>query len=129
MTTSLPALRDWVQSVAAITLPENVHWCDGSDSEYKMLIQMMTKSGSLIELNQKEYPDCYLHRSDPSDVARVEHLTFICTKKQEDAGPNNHWMSPEKGHKKIDNLFKPFLYFAEILKKASTRFKLFNDLM
>ncbi len=106
MTTSLPALRDWVQSVAAITLPENIHWCDGSDSEYKTLIQMMTKSGSLIELNQKEYPDCYLHRSDPSDVARVEHLTFICTKKQEDAGPNNHWMSPEKGHKKIDNLFK-----------------------
>ncbi len=106
MTTSLPALRDWVQSVAAITLPENIHWCDGSDSEYKTLIQMMTKLGSLIELNQKEYPDCYLHRSDPSDVARVEHLTFICTKKQEDAGPNNHWMSPEKGHKKIDNLFK-----------------------
>ena len=106
MTTSLPTLRDWVQSVAAITLPENVHWCDGSDSEYKMLIQMMTNSGSLIELNQKEYPDCYLHRSDPSDVARVEHLTFICTTKQEDAGPNNHWMSPEKGHKKIDNLFK-----------------------
>ena len=106
MTTSLPTLRDWVQSVAAITLPENIHWCDGSDSEYKMLIQMMTKSGSLIELNQKEYPDCYLHRSDPSDVARVEHLTFICTKKQEDAGPNNHWISPEKGHKKIDELFK-----------------------
>ena len=106
MTTSLPALRDWVQSVAAITLPENIHWCDGSDSEYKTLIQMMIKLGSLIELNQKEYPDCYLHRSDPSDVARVEHLTFICTKKQEDAGPNNHWISPEKGHKKIDNLFK-----------------------
>ena len=106
MTTSLPALRDWVQSVAAITLPENIHWCDGSDSEYKTLIQMMTKLGSLIELNQKEYPDCYLHRSDPSDVARVEHLTFICTTKQEDAGPNNHWMSPEKGHKKIDKLFK-----------------------
>ena len=106
MTTSLPALRDWVQSVAAITLPENIHWCDGSDSEYKTLIQMMTKLGSLIELNQKEYPDCYLHRSDPSDVARVEHLTFICTKKQEDAGPNNHWISPEKGHKKIDKLFK-----------------------
>ena len=106
MTSSLPILRDWVQSVATITLPKNIHWCDGSDSEYKMLIQMMTKSGSLIELNQKEYPDCYLHRSDPSDVARVEHLTFICTKKQEDAGPNNHWMSPEKGHKKIDKLFK-----------------------
>ena len=106
MTSSLPTLRDWVQSVAAITLPENIHWCDGSDSEYKMLIQMMTKSGSLIELNQKEYPDCYLHRSDPSDVARVEHLTFICTKKKDDAGPNNHWMSPEKGHEKIDKLFK-----------------------
>ena len=106
MTSSLPILRDWVQSVATITLPKNIHWCDGSDSEYKMLIQMMTKSGSLIELNQKEYPDCYLHRSDPSDVARVEHLTFICTKKQEDTGPNNHWMSPEKAHKKIDKLFK-----------------------
>jgi phosphoenolpyruvate carboxykinase (GTP) len=67
---------------------------------------MMTADGSLSELNQDEYPNCYLHLSDPSDVARVEHLTFVCTKEQDVAGPNNNWMSPAEGHAKIDALFE-----------------------
>jgi phosphoenolpyruvate carboxykinase (GTP) len=67
---------------------------------------MMTADGTLSPLDQDEYPNCYLHLSDPSDVARVEHLTYVCTKKQEDAGPNNNWMSPADGHAKIDALFE-----------------------
>ena len=66
----------------------------------------MTESGDLLPLDQETYPDCYLHRSDPSDVARVEHLTFVCTDNEQDAGPNNHWMQPAKGHAKIDALFE-----------------------
>ena len=105
MTSTLPALKDWVDEVAKLTQPDNIHWCDGSKAEYDRLIAQMCESGLLIPLNEDAYPNCYLHRSDPSDVARVEHLTFICTRNQEDAGPNNLWMSPEEAHKKIDALF------------------------
>ncbi len=105
MTSTLPALKDWVDEVAKLTQPDNIHWCDGSEAEYDRLIAQMCESGLLIPLNEDAYPNCYLHRSDPSDVARVEHLTFICTRNQEDAGPNNLWMSPEEAHKKIDALF------------------------
>ncbi|MGH8194186.1 MAG: phosphoenolpyruvate carboxykinase (GTP) [Woeseiaceae bacterium] len=106
MTTRLAALQDWVDSVAKLTQPENIHWCNGSDSEYKRLINQMTRSGDLLELDQEHYPHCYLHRSDPSDVARVEHLTFVCTKNKDDAGPNNHWMDPLDAHEKVDALFE-----------------------
>ena len=66
----------------------------------------MSRSGDLIALNEHDYPNCYLHRSDPSDVARVEHLTYVCTENEEDAGPNNHWMSPAEAHQKVDALFE-----------------------
>ena len=105
MTSTLSALQDWVDQVAEVTQPENIHWCDGSEAEYQQLIDEMCQSGTLIPLNEKVYPNCYLHRSDPSDVARVEHLTFICTENEEDAGPNNLWMSPADAHHKIDALF------------------------
>lgn len=105
MTTRLSALQDWVDSVAKLTQPEEIHWCNGSEAEYKRLVSQMKRSGELIELDQESYPNCYLHRSDPTDVARVEHLTFICTQNKDDAGPNNHWMSPPDAHKKIDALF------------------------
>jgi phosphoenolpyruvate carboxykinase (GTP) len=105
MTSTLPALKDWVDEVAKLTQPDNIHWCDGSKAEYDRLIVQMCESGLLIPLNEDAYPNCYLHRSDPSDVARVEHLTFICTRKQEDAGPNNLWMDPAEAHAKIDGLF------------------------
>jgi phosphoenolpyruvate carboxykinase (GTP) len=105
MTTRLSALQEWVDSVAKLTQPEDIHWCNGSEAEYKRLVSQMTRSGDLIELDQETYPNCYLHRSDPTDVARVEHLTFICTQDEEDAGPNNHWMPPADAHAKVDALF------------------------
>jgi phosphoenolpyruvate carboxykinase (GTP) len=105
MTTRLSALQDWVDSVAKLTQPEDIHWCNGSESEYKRLINQMNRTGELLELDQETYPHCYLHRSHPSDVARVEHLTYVCTRNKADAGPNNNWMSPEEAHGKVDALF------------------------
>jgi phosphoenolpyruvate carboxykinase (GTP) len=105
MATTLSTLQEWVDAVADLTQPENIHWCDGSDAENTRLIELMTDSGDLIPLDKENYPDCYLHRSDPSDVARVEHLTFVCTNLEDDAGPNNHWMNPADAHAKIDALF------------------------
>ena len=105
MTTTLPALKEWVDSVAQLTRPDEVHWCDGSDAENEHLIQLMCESGVLSPLNQDSYPGCYLHLSDPSDVARVEHLTFVCTEEEEDAGQNNNWMAPADAHAKVDALF------------------------
>jgi phosphoenolpyruvate carboxykinase (GTP) len=87
-------LKDWVDHVAGLTRADEVYWCNGSRSEYLHLAEQMTASGDLIELNHETHPGCYLHRSDSSDVARVEHLTFICTSEKEDAGPNNNWMEP-----------------------------------
>ncbi len=105
MTTRLAALQDWVDTVARLTQPEDIHWCNGSDSEFKRLVNQMIRSGELLELDEDTYPHCYLHRSDPSDVARVEHLTYVCTTAEADAGPNNNWMSPADAHKKVDALF------------------------
>ncbi|MGI9205830.1 MAG: phosphoenolpyruvate carboxykinase (GTP) [Woeseiaceae bacterium] len=105
MTTTLKSLQEWVDSVADLTQPDNIHWCDGSEAENKRLISEMCASGTLSRLNDEAYPDCYLHLSDPSDVARVEHLTFVCTSSKEDAGPNNNWMAPGDAHEKIDALF------------------------
>ncbi len=92
--TSFSELQAWVDQVAALTQPEKIHWCDGSAEENEQLIQLQVANGGLIELNTETHPNCYLHRSDPNDVARVEHLTFVCTQKKEDAGPNNNWMDP-----------------------------------
>jgi len=105
MTSKLDSLERWVHDVAAMTRPATIHWCDGSDTEYRMLVQQMLRSRDLIELNQQTHPGCYLHRSSPSDVARVEHLTVVCTRGEADAGPNNHWMAPADAHAKMDALF------------------------
>jgi hypothetical protein len=69
------------------------------------MIHDMLETGALIELNQKEYPGCYLHRSDPTDVARTEHLTYVCTGERENAGPNNNWMAPAEAKTKVGALF------------------------
>jgi len=105
MTTTNAALRDWVADVATLTRPDRIQWCDGSQSERDALIELMLARGDLITLNQETHPNCYLHRSDPSDVARVEHLTYVCTRNREDAGPNNNWMDPAEAHRKVDALF------------------------
>lgn len=104
MTTSNESLQAWVDEVAALTKPDRIHWCDGSDDEYQDLIDHMLDTGDLIRLHES-FENCYLHRSDPSDVARVEHLTFVCTENEEDAGPNNHWMAPDKAYAKMNELF------------------------
>ncbi len=103
--TSNQSLKQWVEEVSALTRPDRIQWCNGSDEEHRQLVDGMLASGEFIELNQETHPGCYLHRSDPSDVARVEHLTFICTTSREDAGPNNHWMDPEEAKAKMRDLF------------------------
>jgi len=88
-------LKDWVQECADLCKPDAIYWCNGSDEEYQMLVDKMLEDGTFHKLNQETYPNCYLSYSNPNDVARVEHLTFICTKDEKDAGPTNHWKSPE----------------------------------
>jgi len=105
MSSKLDALNQWVLEVARLTQPDRIVWCDGSDTESRELTELMLSTGDLVALNPKTHPNCYLHRSHPSDVARVEHLTFVCTPEREDAGPNNHWMAPAEAHAKIDALF------------------------
>jgi phosphoenolpyruvate carboxykinase (GTP) len=103
--TRLASLRQWVDEVAALTRPDRVVWCDGSDAEAATLRDAMMADGTLLSLNQDTHPGCVLHRSSPDDVARVEHLTFVCTSSEKDAGPNNHWMAPADAHAKVDALF------------------------
>ena len=99
-------LKNWVDECAALTQADEVYWCDGSAEENQRLINLMMETGDLSQLNQDTFPECYLHLSDQQDVARVEHLTFICTDNEEDAGPNNHWMAPAEAHAKIDALYQ-----------------------
>ena len=101
----LESLNRWVAEAAALTQPDSIHWCDGSDEENAALLRLMEEDGTLLPLNPETHPDSWLHRSDPSDVARVEHLTFVCSRDRDDAGPNNHWMSPAEGHRRMDALF------------------------
>ena len=105
MSTRNDALRAWIARTAARTQPDHIHWCTGSDEENDALILQMLGNETLRELNQETHPDCYLHRSAENDVARVEHLTFVCPSNADDAGPNNHWMEPRTAHTKLDALF------------------------
>jgi phosphoenolpyruvate carboxykinase (GTP) len=98
-------IRKWVDDVAAMTKPDRILVCDGSEGERDQLIRECLASGELIELNQAKLPGCYLHRSAPHDVARTEHLTFVCTEREEDAGPNNNWMPPGEAKAKLTGLF------------------------
>ncbi|MFW5927346.1 MAG: phosphoenolpyruvate carboxykinase (GTP), partial [Wenzhouxiangella sp.] len=105
MTSKLTELNEWVDQVAAHTRAARVHWCDGSEAENDRLVEEMIASGDLERLNPETHPDCYLHRSDPDDVARVEHLTYVCTGSRDDAGPNNNWMAPDEAHALMNGLF------------------------
>jgi phosphoenolpyruvate carboxykinase (GTP) len=97
-------MEAWVEEAARLTKPDKIVYCDGSEAENQAILQQMLKKGDSFRLNEKTYSNCYLHRSDPSDVARTEHLTFICTPDKEEVGPTNNWMDPEGAKFKIGKL-------------------------
>jgi len=93
---SRTALEAWVDECVRLTQPDSIVWCDGSEEEYQRLIETMIQDGSMETLNPQDYANSFLYHSDPSDVARTEKVTFICTTRQEDAGPLNNWMAPDE---------------------------------
>ncbi|HWZ55802.1 MAG TPA: phosphoenolpyruvate carboxykinase (GTP), partial [Verrucomicrobiae bacterium] len=98
-------LQEWVESAERLTRPAKIQWCDGSDEEGAQMEELLVREGSTFRLDDKTYPNCWLHRSDPTDVARTEKVTYICTRKRDDAGPTNNWMDPAEAKKSLGALF------------------------
>jgi phosphoenolpyruvate carboxykinase (GTP) len=103
--TSLPALAAWVHDVAELTKPDDVVWCDGSEDERGRLTSLLVENGTFTRLNPRLRPNSFWCASDPSDVARVEDRTFICSEREEDAGPTNNWIAPEEMRKTFAEIF------------------------
>jgi phosphoenolpyruvate carboxykinase (GTP) len=103
--TSNSHLLGWVDEMARLCKPDRVHWCDGSEGERRRLIEEAVEKKVLIPLDQQKWPGCYYHHSNSNDVARVEHLTFICTPSKDEAGPTNNWMEPAEAYRKLGALF------------------------
>ena len=97
-------MADWVRDMAALCLPDHIHWCDGSETEKTRLTDQAVAAGILIRLDQEKLPGCYYHRSHPNDVARVEQCTYICTETQDEAGPTNNWAAPAEMYAKLHDL-------------------------
>jgi phosphoenolpyruvate carboxykinase (GTP) len=103
--TKNPHLLAWVDEMSKLTKPDRIVWVDGSEEEHKKLTEIALAEGAIEPLNQDKLPGCYYSRSNPNDVARVEHLTFICTPSKDEAGPTNNWMAPDEAYKKLRGLF------------------------
>ncbi len=106
MTIKHKELKTWVKKMADMCTPDKIVWIDGSEEEKKKLEKEALYTGELTELDQTKLPGCFYHRTAINDVARTEHLTYICTKRKSDAGPTNNWMTPEKAYKKAAEIFK-----------------------
>src|SRR3989338_1817238 len=104
--TNNKALKTWVSEMAALCQPDNIHWCDGSEKEKKQLTALAIQQGEVEALDPKLWPGCLYGRSKENDVARVEHLTLICTRNQRDAGPTNHWMEPKEAYDKLSEIYR-----------------------
>jgi phosphoenolpyruvate carboxykinase (GTP) len=100
------ALEKWIEDIANLCEPDNIHICDGSKEEYQSLCEKMVKTGTFVKLNEETNPNSYLCESDPADVARVEDRTFICSEKKEDAGPTNNWCDPQEMREKLRKLYR-----------------------
>ena len=104
--TSHRGVQKWVEEMIQMCQPDDVHFCDGSKAEYDAACQTLVDSGTFVRLNPEKRPGSYYCRSDPGDVARVEDRTFICSEKEEDAGPTNNWEEPEKMKATLKSLFQ-----------------------
>ena len=98
-------LKAWVDEMVALCKPDQIHWCDGSQAEYDKLCALLVKNGTFTKLNEEKRPNSYLGLSNPTDVARTEDRTFICSEKREDAGPTNNWRDPAEMKKMLKDLF------------------------
>ena len=104
MTTNAKLLA-WVDEIIQLCKPDAVHWCDGSEEEFQALCRQMVESGTAVKLDSDKRPNSYLIQSDPADVARVEDRTFICSEREEDAGPTNNWRDPMEMRAELSALF------------------------
>src|SRR5262249_40432640 len=96
----------WVDEVARLTEPARIVWSDGSKAEYDGLVEQMLADGTLVSLNQRTFPNRYLHRSPPTNVARTEQLTYLCPRAKEDAGPTNNWRAPAEAKERLGGLIR-----------------------
>src|SRR5262245_17056889 len=104
--TSHQRLRDWVDEIAELTQPDRVHWCDGSDAEWAKITDELVDNGTLVRLDPKKKPNSFWAASDPSDVARVEERTFICSRDEADSGPTNNWVDPDEMKATMTELYR-----------------------
>lgn len=105
MLTNNKNVLNWVEEMVALTKPDQVVWIDGSKEQLDEIRKLSVESGEMIKLNEEKLPNCYLHRTEPNDVARVEHRTFICSRNKEDAGPTNNWEDPQVMYDKLGKMF------------------------
>src|SRR5512141_2996499 len=103
--TTNPHLIRWVEESARLLKPDRIVWCDGTRAEFDRLMKEAVAAGTFIPLDQQKWPGCYYHHSNQNDVARVEHLTFICTPTKEEAGPTNNWMEPKEAYQKLAGIY------------------------
>ena len=104
--TTNKSVLSWIDEKVELVKPDKIVWIDGSQEQIEELRATACSTGELVKLNQELLPDCYLHRTAVNDVARVEDRTLICSKKEEDAGPTNHWMDPEKAYEMLYDIAK-----------------------